>query len=357
MKSLGDLVEARGRDSQNNFTLLRAVAATLVIYGHSFALAPNPCGACPDLVRFLTHFAPAHVVGVMIFFTISGFLIASSYLRSDCLRRYLLSRALRIYPGLFVCLCVTVLLIGPLFSELSLADYVRNEGTSRYFLTNLKLYSTAYDLPGVHFSKTAHGNNVNGSLWTIPLEVRLYLCIALAGITGILRTLEASNTVLILLVIIIMADPARFPLTGENAATTSLTVCFLSGVFLFINRQFIWMDGRILGLMVMAAGVALSINKSAFTFISAATLIYGVFCLAYAPKIPMPRWLGDYSYGIYLYGFPIQQMTAYLQPESGPYQLMAISIPAAWLAGALSWHCVEKPCLNLRRQLSPSHPA
>jgi Predicted acyltransferases len=351
MKSLGDLVEARGHDAQNNFTFLRALAATLVIYGHSFALAPNPCGTCADLVRSLTHFAAAHVVGVMVFFTISGFLIASSYLRSACLSKFLLSRALRIYPGLVICLSVTVLLIGPLFTKLSLVDYFRSEVTAGYFMTNLGLYSTAYELPGVHFSATTHGTSVNGSLWTIPLEVRLYLCIALAGMTGILRSRKAANTMVILLGIIIMTDPARFPLTGENSATHSLIFCFVAGTCFFINRQFIWVDGRILVLMVVVAGIALPINKSAFTFISAAAVIYGVFCLAYAPKIPIPRWLGDYSYGIYLYGFPIQQMIAFLQPESGPYQLMAISIPAAWLAGALSWQLVEHPLMNLRKKL------
>lgn len=347
MKYLGDLVLQRNTESGNNFTLLRVFAATLVIFGHSFQLSP---AGIPDPLRQVTGFVSGHVLGVMIFFTLSGFLVSASYQRSLQLKKYLTSRALRIYPGLLLCLGLTVLLIGPLFTRLTLGEYFLNPEASRYFLVNSSLASTAYSLPGVNFFAGAHGNSVNGSLWTIPLEVRLYLMIAVAGTTGILQSRVSTNFVIAVLAIIFATLPEYFPLIGPDSATYALVAFFIMGVGFFNNRNSIPVDWKILASMIFIAYLDHSpghINP----YLGACIVVYAVFCLAFAPKIKLPSWFGDYSYGIYLYGFPIQQMTTHFYPTFGPYKMMAIAIPASWLAGALSWHLVERPFLSFRKKL------
>jgi peptidoglycan/LPS O-acetylase OafA/YrhL len=157
--------------NRNNLNVVRLGAAILVLYGHSFIFLglPNPL--------FLS-WLPLGVLGVYIFFTISGYLITESWDRDPNLLRFIARRMLRIFPGLIVCVFLSILVLGPVFTTLPLKKYLESQYTWGY-LKNIGLYITYY-LPGL-FETNRVPNAVNGSLWSLPVEFLMYIFIAILG--------------------------------------------------------------------------------------------------------------------------------------------------------------------------------
>lgn len=115
-----------------------------------------------------------------IFMFLSGLYSARSYgggeKRGQC-RRFLASKARRLCPGLFVTVTVTVLIVGPMFTSLSVKDYLSDQSTWKYFLNCI--FMIQHKLPGV-FESNSYPKSVNGSLWSLPLEVLCYAALAIA---------------------------------------------------------------------------------------------------------------------------------------------------------------------------------
>jgi peptidoglycan/LPS O-acetylase OafA/YrhL len=165
-------------EPRNNFNAMRLVAAWLVIYGHAWAITGS---SGQDMLASLTAFRFAGAIAVDMFFVLSGFLIAASLQRHN-VRGYLISRGLRILPALVVCVGVTTFILGPLLS--TSANYWAQATTWHYFLINATLVVSRFQLPGVF---TAHPLDVvNGSLWTLPIEAKLYLLLLIAWMLGLL---------------------------------------------------------------------------------------------------------------------------------------------------------------------------
>lgn len=156
----------------NNFDLLRFIGAALVLFGHSFVFLGRP-----EPLAF--GWLPYGPLGVYMFFTISGFLIVKSWNYDPCWYRFLARRALRIFPALAVCILLTLFVLGPALTTVSLTDYFRNPATYLYLLNVILL--PIYSLPGV-FADNTFPNAVNGSLWSLPLEFALYLSVAGVGL-------------------------------------------------------------------------------------------------------------------------------------------------------------------------------
>ena len=165
---------------RNHFHLLRLAAALLVLFAHCFHLLDR-AGDEPIGRWFLR--LDASLLGVTMFFFISGFLVARSWDTRGNLPEFLVARALRIAPALWLALGVTVFVLGPLFTTLPLPAYFSDPATWKYLALNAVL-RTQYLLPGVFESNPLPG--VNGSLWTIPLEVTLYLILGVVGWAGLL---------------------------------------------------------------------------------------------------------------------------------------------------------------------------
>ena len=155
----------------DNLTALRLLAACMVLYGHGFVFLGLPE---PMFMQWL----PLGPLGVYIFFSISGYLVAQSWERDPSVFRFLIRRTLRIFPALFVCTVLSVCVLGPLLTEVTQTEYWKSEHTRGYF-TNLYLYITYY-LPGV-FTSNKLPNAVNGSLWSLPVEFAMYLLIVIIG--------------------------------------------------------------------------------------------------------------------------------------------------------------------------------
>src|SRR5437762_1937042 len=246
MASLQVALDARGR--ANNFTLLRLVAALAVVYGHSFEIA-RPAPGQADLIALTLRETWAGEMGVWIFFVISGFLVTKSWTERPDVVAFAKARALRLFPALIVMLCLVAFVLGSALTLLPWATYFRSPGTYGFLIWNGSLAKTAYFLPGL-FESNPYPAIVNKSLWTLPLEVRLYILLAAAGLIRLLRQRALFNASALGLGVLIATKPQWFPLNGVGG--DSLALMFLVGAALFVNRDWI---PRSAG--VLAAGIAL----------------------------------------------------------------------------------------------------
>lgn len=352
---LGRSLEQCVASGEDNILLLRLIAALLVVLGHSFVLAGD-LRAAGDPIHQLLPRTHAHLVGVALFFTISGFLITLSYQRRPDLVRFLRARFLRLWPALAVVIVLTAFVLGPILSTLSPRDYFASaDGGSTavgYFWGNLSLFDLRQTLPGV-FASNPIARIVNGSLWTIPYEATLYLCVAAAGAAGLLRFPRLA-TVLIAAVIGIAV---LWPTYGGGPYPKSLALlglqlgaCFGAGSVACLLRRHVPVSSAI---MLALAIVSLLARETPLMWLA---VVYFVFWFAYVPKLPsMPLGL-DLSYGTYLWAFPVQQTIVAIGHVATPLALFAIATPIVLAVAAVSWLCVEQPALR-RKDSRANMPA
>lgn len=345
MRTIGDAFQSAMHDEQNNFLLLRLLAASLVIYGHSFWMAGKHCAQCFDISQAWFHYRYSGELGVHVFFAVSGFLVFASFDRSRDLSRFITARALRIFPGLILCVVVMVLVVGPLMTTEPLYQYFASPKTLEYLWSNGSLYRMVGDLPGV-FASNPSPNIVNGPLWTLPIESRFYLLVAVLGAMGCSSKRWTANATVIAVWAMTLAVPEFVPMIGSDPTYHRLGAFFAAGSLLYINRYAITLDARILGLLIICA--ICSYQSTTFDFACGVVLTYAVFWIAFARKIAVPAFVRDYSYGIYLYGWPVGQILVQKFPTLGPYSLCACTLAITWPIAAASWFLVEKPCLTLR---------
>ncbi|MGH7125038.1 MAG: acyltransferase family protein [Stellaceae bacterium] len=341
MAALKAAVDERSR--ANNFSLLRLLAALTVVYGHSFEIA-RPASGQADLVWLALRETWSGELGVWVFFAISGFLIAKSWTERNDIVAFAGARLLRLLPALLVMLCLVTFVLAPIFTSLSSPDYFAHRGIYGFVLWNGSLLRTVYVLPGV-FDANPQADVVNKSLWTLPIEARLYVLVALAGLVGLLRRRALFNLVALALGGVILAEPQWFGLK-DMAGASALAVVFILGAAAFINRDRIPLSGMLLvaglGLTALLAGTAL--YRPALV----GAVAYATLWLAYAvPAFNVERW-GDFSYGIYIYAYPLQQAVVAIWPETTPLALFGVAGALSLCCAVASWHLIEAPCLALK---------
>jgi peptidoglycan/LPS O-acetylase OafA/YrhL len=329
--------------AQDNFLLLRLLAASLVIYGHGPAISGD--GSLPDLFAWAGWGMYSGDIAVHAFFAISGFMIAGSYLRRQHLPSFLWARCLRIYPAYAFCLLASAYVLGALYTTLPLADYLRDHQVAHYVQKNLELgRGLAFRLPGVFTGSPMEGV-VNGSIWTLPAEVRMYLWVALAGVTGILGRRYLASALVVALFAWGIARPNAIPLVPKPEFVR-LAGYFALGVFCRVNRQWVYV-----GWPVALATCALAwIAKGSplYPFAMGLALMSFVFAFAYDTRWYGYNCFGDYSYGLYLWGFPMQQVVARELPGAPALANSLVAWVLALVVAAFSWHAIEKPALALR---------
>ena len=339
---LGDLTD--GRD--NNFQLIRFLAATAVILFHCYALTDHWTD------EPLWRLAPElnlSVLGVGAFFVASGFLVTRSWLERGRWVPFVAARVLRIYPAL---LCATLLTIAlaAWSSPLPWRVFLADGRTQDYAWRTASAWSYVVGLPG-SFAANPYRDAVNGSLWTLPFEVRLYGAIALAGVAGLLARRYAWATVALALFALFVVKPESLPLVPNDQATRSLALLFGLGSVAYVWRSAI--PVTLPGVIVAVALVAINPWGAGRGALFPLLLAYTVLAVAYHPRL---RWrafnrLGDYSYGLYIFSFPIQQiLIAKLGAPvaSSPAALLAMAFPLTLTLAALSWHAVEQPGLRVK---------
>ncbi len=338
--SLGQLFEERA----NNFNLIRLLAALAVIYGHAGAI--TGLGPADFFLRTVGHKFIGGVA-VDVFFVLSGFLITSSALSQRGLAYYATSRLLRIYPALIACVLMSVFLLGPALTSLDLSAYFHDRQTRIYLWNNLTAWRTQYELPGVFSTHRDHA--VNGSLWSLAVEVRLYLVVLVFLWAGLLRHRAAFNTVFAFVIVLSLLKPELWQPLIQYDNHRDVTLMFLIGSFMWINRDSIPMNPAMAGLLLLFAS---ALHRTPhFGLAYSLALPYLVFVAAYLPGLAWFNRVGDYSYGVYLYGWPCQQLALMWLPQSSNLANTLQSSLMALAMAYLSWHWIEQPAMGLKKRL------
>lgn len=325
----------------NNLTALRWIAALLVLYGHAFVFL-----GLPEPV-FLDWQHMGHL-GILIFFSISGYLVAQSWENDKNIIRFIQRRALRIFPGLIACILITVFALGPILTNLTLHDYIFNDQVFDY-LKNIVLYIN-FNLPGV-FIYNHYPNAVNGSLWSLPIEFFLYITLAIFGLFRFQKLMAIIVVLSFMAITKLWAMQAPDPFVVYRSDVRQIAwlgIYFWIGIIFFkfgIKRYFSQTNTFI------AIILWLSLSRWPEIFTMASWIIIPFLALSFGLTndnyiTKMTRY--DYSYGIYIYAFPIQQTVVSIFPEISilPY-LLTTGIATIIFAG-LSWHLIEKPAMTLK---------
>ena len=332
---------------RDGFDTLRMVSAVLVIVVHAESLTARP------LVRGWDSLA----LGIPVLFgfmAISGYLVTASWLRDPSVIRYTGRRILRIMPALGVVLVFGAGVLGPLLTTLPLTEYWRHPQSAEYLWHNMLLFPQQHSLPGV-FADNPYPHAVNGSLWTLPVDAVIYGAVLLLGALGLLRR-RSSIVVLLVLAAAAFHAYGRGALTLPDRLLNIPTWWFLAclgmacagaGASVFQHRLR-WSWWGVAGCVVAYLVFALTPLHDVTRLFTVTYIVLGLaHLLPY--RLRIPGTIAQASYGVYIYGFPIQQTLVYWGVRD-PWLLSLAAVPVALAFGMLSWYLVESPAMRLRKR-------
>lgn len=345
----------RGR---NGFTGLRLMLALAVVVSHAFSVATGAAGDEP-LARLTGYTLGEHAVNG--FFAVSGFLVTMSCDRRG-IRDYALARTLRILPGLVAATLVVSLGLGAALTRLPVAEYLRDPALWSFIRGTLTTFKSNAALPGVFESNPYRAPL--GTVWTLKYEVLCYLGVLVAALCGLLRRRWSALLIVagLALALSIVAGLRGPDLPKGTETALRLPLIFAAGAALYLWRARL----RILGaaLACLAFGAFILARTPAYPALLFLAEAYGAVWLAVGP---MARRLfdppADLSYGIYLYGWPIQQSLHVLWPQASGLALLIPALGLTLPVATLSWYGIERPALALkaralgRRRLGTIEPA
>lgn len=335
--------KATGRD--NNLNLIRAVAATAVLVSHAYPIALGPTAQQP--LKALTGYTLG-TLSVYAFFVISGFLISMSFMRSSSWLSFLTARFLRLMPGLIVSLLLVGFVLAPIVTTLSTGAYFSSLETYTFIIRNTLLLPLQYYLPGVFDDQPYTA--VVGSIWTLFYEVFCYMGVFVVGVAGILgKRLWMSLGFVAYLGFWFFIEINGAPHPRINSLQ-ELSLPFVIGMAFYIWRDKLPLS--LIGVVILSV-IAWALKDTViYELALVLALSYGVFWVGYVPGGILRAYnrFGDYSYGIYIYAFPLQGFAVWLMGggEQSPLLNMAIAFPLTLICSIASWHLIEDPALRTK---------
>ncbi|GAA2334131.1 hypothetical protein GCM10009854_07110 [Saccharopolyspora halophila] len=340
-------------DPAHGFAWIRMIGALVVIYGHS-----SPLSGHGDLFPAWWPVQPDEGV-LMGFFAMSGFQITESWMRDPHLGRFGVKRVLRLWPPMLTASVGMALIVGPLISELPAGEYFSAHGTWGYVVNNAGLLGLQHELPGV-FTDNPWPDAVNGSLWTLPMELLAYAGLFVLLGVGAAKENRRWLAVLALAGLVVWdryleqapgAESAGSLLSVPIESLVAFLVAFALGVVLNLYRIPLSPLAAIAGIAVLVAMP----NSIAASFLMAFAVGYAVVVAGHfwPDRLTVPGVWVNGSYGVYVWGFPTQQLLA-LGGIRNEWLLLACAAPIAYVLGTLSWKYVEDPTMRLRHLLTPA---
>jgi peptidoglycan/LPS O-acetylase OafA/YrhL len=339
------------------FSAIRLIAALAVVYAHSFDLTGN------RLRKPMFYIGDQQIrlgrIGVDVFFVMSGFLIAASWDRSSSLYDYARKRFARVWPALTCVVVLSVVVLGPLATKFSIGDYFSRSATYEYAWHNLTMFfGMRHELPGV-FSNAAQGS-VNGPLWTLPYELWGYVVIAALGCVRQLRRGPLLYLMLAATVSLFhFSYLGKLELRGELAGMGARDAVELATMFL-LGALLSRVGDRLNERITLASGISMIATAFAFGipavyFIGLGLAVIGAGGFEGSITRAFDR-LGDPSYGIYLFSYPLQQILYTTGAARTPSSMVVASFALSLLVGYISWYCIERPGLAWIVNRRPRQP-
>lgn len=339
---------------QNNFNLLRLVFATLVLLSHAPELLDG--NRSRELLTNVFHTVSFGEFAVDGFFLLSGYLIVKSWCNAPDLVQFSRSRILRIFPGFIVATILCAFVVGPLastpavyFSDFSFLKLA--ESTAQ-----LKPPTLPMVFAGTHYA------SVNGAMWTISWEFACYIGVLVAGLIGLTKKprLWLILTVTLLAIFTLQRFGFLSHVHGKYLFSHPLvrlgSFFLVGGTFYLFHEKFIF-DRKIAGVAAAALLIGMfSWRLSELVLATAGGYLLFYFAFARVPYIVSFNKLPDISYGVYLYGWPVQKLLLWYFPTMSPWLLFIGSCGGAFTLGAMSWYAIEKPCLKFKRKKLNTEP-
>lgn len=340
MDNLGRIIGGR----ENNLNLIRLIAAFMVVFSHSFILSGN---REPVTLFYNGSYG---TLGLNIFFVMSGFLITKSYLRTQNPALFIWARVLRIFPALFCVVILSAFIIGPLITTLPIEEYLTNTKTYSYLLA-VTLFNKQNHLPGV-FASNSFRYSINGSLWMLKYMVAFYAFVLFLGVTKILNKKHVILAVFLscLLLHQLNVGKSTYVLMFSISETVRLFMYFGLGMVSYLYRDSIPIDRPYFNLCVIILAIASAmngLNDSLLVFVLTYLMLFFAFYDGF--YIPWFSKIGDFSYGVFIYSFPVQQTVVHLHGgRMDPWLNFTISLLVSIALGAMSWHFCEQRFLHLK---------
>lgn len=339
------------KNRDNNFNLIRFIAASLVLFSHSFALTFGSRDFEPMTLSLGMNWGD---IAVDVFFVSSGFLITSSFFNRNNLLAFIWARVLRIYPALFVAVGFCVFVVGLLFTSYGMLDFLTDKQTIKFLIKNsILLMDVEYHLPGV-FANNPHPEAINGSLWTLPTELKMYgllafFLVVIGYLNQRIRAFSAKNIMLLIAVDAVVLQLVNHFYPILPTYFIRLFSLFFVGSAFWLWREQLTVSHRWIG-MTLPFLLISAFNQHLFFIIYTLCLPFIIFYLAYVPKGKIRQFnqFGDYSYGVYIYAFPVQQSLIALIPNISVTGMIVGSFIITLVLAMLSWHFVEKRALRMK---------
>lgn len=336
-------------DPRNNaLNAWRLALAAGVILTHAYLFAG---GGLPN------HFILGRGLWVDGFFAISGFLITGSWLNKPKTRTYFTARALRILPGLWACLILIAFILAPATGTVTLSSQIK------YVLVHATLLPFP---PGIDGTPANHFRIWNGSLWTLLFEALFYALVALLGIVGLLNRWFITAALAATVTWALLLPPeSSFGEMIENgrpvspdlamlliqAETARLLMMFLAGALLYQFRHKIPANWMLVAVSAAIFVTSLLLPIPDYRLLGAIPLAYLIIVSGALIRHKRLQLHTDLSYGVYIYGFPLQQLLLIVGVSVGPFLFTVISTAVTLPVAALSWFLIEKPSLTLKSRI------
>lgn len=330
----------------NSIGFMRFVFASIVVIQHAFALN--------NITDPLTEigFTNFGQIGVNGFFILSGYLITSSWINSKSFVGFTWRRVLRIFPAFWACLVITAFIIAPILAV------IINQSFDWFFLKQQLLYIFKNSLliinqPDIASLLQNHPQqSLNGSFWTLSWEFGFYIFLSIAGIIGLLtKRKEILIVVFCIYVLSYWASDCKCVIFFKYYTSERVAILpFMFGLgmlgYLFKNRL---PNNKVLFILCIL-GWILDVKYNDVMPLYPFFFLYIILWLMVNLPIRSFEKNGDYSYGIYIYHFPLIQITLLLFSFNiNPWLLSLIVIIPTGIMAYLSWHFIEKPALSLKR--------
>ncbi|NND50521.1 MAG: acyltransferase, partial [Rhizobiales bacterium] len=297
-------------------------------------------------------FPPANHA-VHAFFFLSGFLLTMSLVKKPDALQFMIARLLRLTPAIVVSALVLALIVGPLVTGLPLADYFNVSELTSFMVSIVSLWDIQHGLPGV-FETNPEPRDLYELLWTLRYEYLFCAGLIVAAWFGALRDrrLAAAGLALFSLAYVIFyAVPSVNDTLAPLHHAMRFTLPFALGTWAYLYRDRLPYS---LPLGVALAVIAVASHGTGLApFFSTVALGYFILLIGCSKStwLKPTTWLGQFSYGVYIYGFPIQQLLIHLFPDSTPLENGIYTFLIAFPLAIVSWYAIEKPALAWRRPI------
>jgi peptidoglycan/LPS O-acetylase OafA/YrhL len=339
----------------NAFDVMRLALATLVVLEHSYFLIDGTFERDPLFVISRGQLNCGQFA-VYMFFSLSGYLVTRSLIEGPGVTAFLMRRIGRIVPGFLVASAAGCLIVGPLTATGNITDYLRSQNWAL-------ITANALALKQVAVTNVLGGNPldlVHGTLWSIRYEFDCYLLLALLGLFRLLRSPRVTFVVLVVTLGISMVLQHLLPVIDHGVVSfvmssphrwPDLFAFFFCGSAFFMFRASIPKSGALFALAAVLLFASLFAGNAYWAALFCGTYAILFASLSFAADFRLFGRRVDLSYGVYLYGWPVQQLLLFDSKMSlSPLWLFTISLGLTSVVAFMSWKVVERPSLLLVRK-------